>query len=135
VWGSGASLTGTVTPGSGVNTFALGGNFAGALNLSGSGPIAGMNVFTAFNDFRKEGSSTWTLTGTRTMGWTVEDGTLAIGGSLTGTIATQASNVLTPTVAVNAPGIVTSPGAAPAVLLQTNGALVNDGKIVGNAVG
>ena len=131
VWGAGASITGTVNPGEGTDTFALGGNVAGLLNLSSSGPIAGMNVFTAFQDFRKEGTSRWTLTGSRAMDWTVEDGTLAIGGSLTGAISTQGTNLFSPTVAVNATGLVTSLSSKPAVTLQTNGVLVNDGQIAG----
>ena len=130
VWGAGASITGTVMPGSGTNIFALGGNTNGTLNLSGSGPIGGMNIFSSFNGFRKEGPATWTLTGARTMNWTVEGGTLALSGTLTGTIATEASAFTNPTVQVNTTGVLGSVGTAPAVRLQTNGVLLNQGHIL-----
>ncbi len=130
VWGAGASITGTVTPGVGSNIFALGGSIDSTLNLSGTGPIAGMNIFNSFNGFRKEGSATWTLTGARAMNWTVEGGTLAIAGAVTGTVATEASDSTNPIVAVDASGVIGSAGAAPAVRLQTNGVLVNEGQIL-----
>ena len=68
----------------------------------------GINVFTAFEDFRKEDDSTWTLTGARAMYWTVEDGTLAIAGALNGTVATAASTVVSPTIEVTSSGIVSN---------------------------
>ncbi len=136
VWGAGASIAGTVNLGGGSNIFALGGSTNGTLNLSGAGPIAGMNIFTSFNGFRKEGSSTWTLTGARNMNWTVEGGTLEVAGAVTGTIATEASLFANPVVAVNLNGLIGSVGAAPAVRLQTNGVLINEGHIaaLGTAV-
>ena len=129
VWGDGATLAGNLTLGGGFNTFALGGSRDAALNLSGAFTIGGINVFNGFNAFRKEGSATWTLTGARAMNWGVGEGTLAIAGALTGTVATEASASTNPTVAVNATGVLASLGAAPAVRLQTNGVLINEGLI------
>jgi hypothetical protein len=125
VWSSNAILDGAVTPGDGTDTFALGGDVSDSFNLNHD-----LEPYEAFEQFAKEGESTWTLTGTRAVDWMVEDGTLAVGGSIHGTLATDsASAALAPTIRVDVTGTVTQAGVASAVVLGDNGTLRNDGSI------
>ncbi len=91
----------TVTPGSdgvlsygGANdTLVLGGD-SGSDSFDISKAASFSNDYGRFDHFRKEGDSTWTLTGTGNDNWTVAGGTLIVEGSLDGT-ATITGGVLT----------------------------------------
>ena len=67
-----------------IDTFVLGGDgAAGSFDLAEIGAAA---RYRGFDAFRKQGLSTWTLTGDKTIDWIVDEGRLAIAGELTGTV-------------------------------------------------
>jgi uncharacterized protein with beta-barrel porin domain len=78
---SGSTVTGNVVAFSTVDTFRLGGATNGTFDVSQLGPAA---QFRGFGIDEKNGSSTWTLTGTTvaTTPWTVNAGTLSVNGSI-----------------------------------------------------
>jgi VCBS repeat protein len=77
--GPGFTITGNVTQGAN-NILQLGGSSgAGTFNVSNIGASAQYRNFTTFN---KIDTSTWTLTGTGTQAWTVEQGTLQVDGTI-----------------------------------------------------
>ncbi len=86
---SGSSITGVVDGAVGTDIFRLGGTSNASFNVSTIG--AGLQ-FRNFETFQKQGTSSWTLTGTGTQNWTVSGGTL-IGdtNSLQGNVTNSAS--------------------------------------------
>jgi len=81
-----SAITGFVNAGGGTNTFALGGSTNGSLDLSTIGAAA---QYRNFQTFEKIEPSTWTLTGTsgQVTNWSITGGTLAVNGTINGTVA------------------------------------------------
>ncbi|MHA3905083.1 autotransporter family protein [Castellaniella sp. WN] len=77
---AGWSIDGKVV-GPGSNTLILGGNTTDATTGLDVSRIGFGQQFQAFNDFKKTGASTWTLTGAGSQDWTVEDGGLLVNGT------------------------------------------------------
>ena len=124
VWSSGATLTGGADGSVGTDRFALGGSADADFNPSAIG-----SMFTGFELFEKRGTSTWTLFGNHRMDWTVTEGTLAIAGTITGTIDTSL-RARTPTIAVRSTGTIRrDDGLAPAVILRGGATLNNQGLV------
>ncbi len=71
-------------------TFQLGGTGTGTFNLDLIGAGRQYDGFTTFN---KIDASTWTLTGTGNQDWNVLGGTLAVNGTLTGTLTVNSGTV------------------------------------------
>jgi hypothetical protein len=65
--------------GAGSDILQLGGTGSASFDVSNIGAAAQYQSFSTFN---KIGTSTWTLTGTGTDGWTVEQGTLQVDGTI-----------------------------------------------------
>jgi outer membrane autotransporter protein len=92
---AGSTITGNVVAFSTADTLKLGG--AGDSNLDVSAIGAGAK-YQGFGQYQKTGSSTWTLMGTSTaaMPWTVQQGTLAVDGSMANSsFAVDAGSALT----------------------------------------
>lgn len=85
---SGYAFTGNVA-GGGSDTLSLGGSTNGSFDSSVIG-----GQFTGFAVYDKRGSGTWTLTGTGSQDWTVQEGTLQVDGS-TGAITAQSGGAAT----------------------------------------
>jgi uncharacterized protein with beta-barrel porin domain len=77
----GSTIAGNVVAFSAADTFRLGGATNGTFDVSQLGPAA---QFRGFGINEKNGSSTWTLTGTTTLvtPWTINAGTLNVSGSI-----------------------------------------------------
>lgn len=77
---AGSTISGSVV-GTGSDTFRLGGSTHASFDVSSIGLSA---QYQGFASFEKTGTSTWTLTGANTavMPWTINDGALAVNGSL-----------------------------------------------------
>ena len=104
--------------GAGSDILQLGGTGSASFNESNIGAAAQYQGFTTFN---KIDTSTWTLTGTGTNGWTVEQGTLQVDGTIgaatvqsgatldgtgtTGALTVQSGGTLAPG---DAPGTITT---------------------------
>ena len=121
-----------------MNGVARGGAGFDSLILEGSGDatfdLSGIDVtFVGFENFKKAGQATWTLIGAGSKDWTVDDGTLAIAGTVSGTVQT-AEGGTAPVIAVRTEGTVVGSGAAPAVRLNGGASLINDGAISGDAM-
>jgi uncharacterized protein with beta-barrel porin domain len=78
---AGSTIIGNVVAFSAADTFRLGGATSGTFDVSQLGPAA---QFRGFGINEKNGSSTWTLTGTTTLAtpWTINAGTLSVNGSI-----------------------------------------------------
>ncbi len=83
--GNAVSTSGSTNGG---DTLALGGNVNAVGNTFDLASIGGVAQFQGFQNFAKEGSSLWTLTGTGTSSWNVTAGTLHLADSfaLTGDV-------------------------------------------------
>ncbi|MFI5011657.1 MAG: autotransporter domain-containing protein [Hyphomicrobiales bacterium] len=118
----GSIIIGKVLAETGSDIFQLGGSSgADTFNISNIGAFPSAAQYQGFVTFNKVGTSTWTLTGTGAQDWTIEQGTLAVNASLTGSVAVQNGGILkgTGTIANSvaiasgatlAPGGVASPG-------------------------
>ncbi len=71
-------------------TFQLGGTGTGTFNLD---LIGAGRQYDGFATFNKVDASTWTLTGTGNQDWNVLGGTLAVNGTLTGTLTVNSGTV------------------------------------------
>ena len=74
---AGSVINGNVNAFSSADTLALGGSTNSSFNVS---QIGAATLYQGFGNFAKNGSSTWTLTGTNTSAtpWTINSGALAI---------------------------------------------------------
>jgi uncharacterized protein with beta-barrel porin domain len=74
---AGSTITGNVVAFSTADTFRLGGTTDGSFDVTNIGVAA---QFSGFGIFQKNGTSTWTLTGSTaaTTGWSINAGTLAV---------------------------------------------------------
>jgi hypothetical protein len=115
--------------GAGIDTFILGGTRDASFDLTGIGPRV-----NGFEIFRKQGPAIWTLFGTGTADWTLDEHTLAIEGDLTGTVQTSAaaSNAL---IDVRATGTVSRHDGGAAVVLNGSARLNIDGLVDATADG
>ncbi|HKT80518.1 MAG TPA: autotransporter outer membrane beta-barrel domain-containing protein [Vicinamibacterales bacterium] len=131
VWGSSATLSATADGGSGTaDVFALGGKTGSTFELSDIG-----TTFTGFERFHKEGASTWTLAGNRTIDWTVEQGRLQVQDQLTGTVATAAAGALNPEIGVLAGATLRRTDTAAVAVVNSDGLLANSGLVDSGAAG
>ena len=133
---AGAAFTGVAhadpaaAAGPDIDTFVLGGD--AAAGVFDHAVIGAAARYRGFDAFRKQGHSTWTLTGDRTIDWTVDEGTLAIASQLTGTIQTAAASSGA-VIDVLADGEIRA-GLGGPVVLDGTGTLVNRGVIEGTLV-
>ena len=91
---AGSQITGNVVAGLGTNdVFRLGGSGNAAFDVSTLGNAA---QYRNFDSFIKTGSSSWTLTGTSaaTAPWTVEEGRLALNGTVNSPVTVSAMGTL-----------------------------------------
>ena len=76
---AGYDITGAVNAYTGTDTLVLGGDDDASFNLS---QIGNTNQYWNFENYRKTGDSTWTLTGSSDVDWSVDQGTLRVDGSI-----------------------------------------------------
>jgi uncharacterized protein with beta-barrel porin domain len=131
VWISTADLTGHALAGEGErDLFVLGGALDDEFELSRVGV-----TFQEFDEYHKRGSSTWTLVGDRAIDWTVDEGTLAVRNTVTGTIQTSAGAV-NAHIAINRGATLgRNDNLAPAALLNGGTTLTNEGLVSIEIVG
>ncbi|HTK00439.1 MAG TPA: autotransporter domain-containing protein [Bordetella sp.] len=91
---AGSTINGNVVAFSTADTLKLGGDTDASFDASTIGTAA---QYQGFGQYQKTGTSTWTLTGTSTeaMPWTVQQGTLAVDGSLANSSFTVDNAALT----------------------------------------
>ncbi|MFC4296928.1 autotransporter domain-containing protein [Castellaniella hirudinis] len=77
---AGWSIEGNVG-GTGTNTLILGGHTTDATTSFDASRIGGSQQFRDFALFQKTGAGTWTLTGSGTQDWTIDDGSLVVNGT------------------------------------------------------
>jgi uncharacterized protein with beta-barrel porin domain len=125
---AGSTISGNVVAFSTADTFQLGGMANSSFDVSQIGPAA---QYQGFGVFQKNGSSTWTLTGTNTatLPWSINAGTLLVNGALANSTMTVNSSATlggTGTVgatAVNAGGSFAPGGGTPGSSMTVNGSL------------
>jgi uncharacterized protein with beta-barrel porin domain len=90
---TGAVINGTVFGGTGTDTLALTGTGTGIFDAGLIGPG---QQYRNFEAFQKDGTGTWTLTGTNTLvlPWTVTQGTLVVNANMTNAPFTVTGGVL-----------------------------------------
>ncbi|MGB3425428.1 autotransporter outer membrane beta-barrel domain-containing protein, partial [Castellaniella sp.] len=77
---AGWSIEGNVG-GTGTNTLILGGSTTDGTTSFDVSQIGGSQQFQDFALFQKTGAGTWTLTGSGTQDWTIDDGSLVVNGT------------------------------------------------------
>jgi uncharacterized protein with beta-barrel porin domain len=127
---AGAAFTGTARADPGRDSFVLGGDADGSFAMAEIGDAA---RYRGFDVYRKQGRSTWTLTGDAAMDWVVDAGVLALRDTLTGTLATSAGSPGGVAEVLAGARLRGPDGVAPA-LLDGAGGLVNYGWIEGVGV-